>query len=55
MDNNYQWPPQNEGKPPKKKTSFKKLGGSAIIIFLVIILASGLRCFGRQHFWRMRF
>ena len=46
MDNNYQWPPQNEGKPPKKKTSFKKLGGSAIIIFLVIILASGLlSCF----------
>ena len=46
MDNNFQWPPQNEGKPPKKKASFKKLGNSAIIILLVFFLLSGaLSCF----------
>ena len=46
MDNNFQWPPQNEGKPPKKKASFKKLGNSAIIILLVLFLLSGaLSCF----------
>ena len=26
MDNNYQWPPQNQGKPPKKKPNMKKMG-----------------------------
>ena len=46
MDNNFQWPPQNEGKPPKKKASFKKFGNSAIIILLVFFLLSGaLSCF----------
>ena len=46
MDNNFQWPPQNEGKPPKKKTSFKKMGSTVILVFLAIILASGLlSCF----------
>ena len=46
MDNNFQWPPQNEGKPPKKKPSFKKLGNSAIITLVLFILASGvLSCF----------
>ena len=46
MDNNYQWPPQGEGKPPRKKPSFKKLGRSALVIALVLILAlGGLTCF----------
>ena len=46
MDNNYQWPPQNQGKPPKKKTSFKKLGNSALIALLaIIVLAGALSCF----------
>ena len=46
MDNNYQWPPQNPGKPPRKKPSFKKLGRSAFFIALVLILAMGaLTCF----------
>ena len=46
MDNNFQWPPQNEGKPPKKKPNFKKVGNSAVIFLLVMILASGvLSCF----------
>ena len=46
MDNNFQWPPQNEGKTPKKKTSFKKMGSTVILVFLAIILASGLlSCF----------
>ena len=46
MDNNFQWPPQNESTPPKKKPSFKKIGGSAIITLVLFILASGvLSCF----------
>ena len=46
MDNNYQWPPQSEGKPPKKKNSFKKLGSSVAIALLVMVLLSGaLSCF----------
>jgi len=46
MDNNYQWPPQNEGKPPKKKFSFKKLKSSALLIALVFLIAvAGLTCF----------
>ena len=46
MDNNFQWPPQNPGKPPKKKPDFKKLKGSAIAIALVFVLAvAALTCF----------
>ena len=46
MDNNYQWPPQNQGKPPKKKPNMKKMGNSALIALLVIILLTGaLSCF----------
>ena len=46
MDNNYQWPPQNPGKPPKKKPDLKKLKGSAIIAALVFFIAmAGLTCF----------
>ena len=46
MDNNYQWPPQNEGRPPRKKPSFKKLSRTVIIAVLVFILAMGaLTCF----------
>jgi len=46
MDNNYQWPPQNPGKPPKKKPSIKKLGSTVLIVSLVFILALGaLTCF----------
>ena len=46
MDNNYQWPPQNPGKPPRKKLSLKKLGSRAFLIALVLILAMGaLTCF----------
>ncbi len=57
MENNYQWPPQGEGKPPKKKISAKKLGTRIIIgmlIFFVII--GGLTCDAtvvtkRTHVW----
>ena len=46
MDNNYQWPPQEGSKPPKKKPSFKKLGNSLLIIAAALILAVGaLSCF----------
>ena len=47
MENNYQWPPQNEGKPPKKKKiNPKKLGNRMLILFLIIILLFGsLSCF----------
>ena len=46
MENNYQWPPQNPGKPPKKTPDFKKLKGSAIVIALVFILfVAGVTCF----------
>ena len=46
MDNNYQWPPQNPGKPPRKKLSLKKLGSRVFLIALVLILAMGaLTCF----------
>ena len=47
MDNNYQWPPQNEGKPPKKKTvNARKLGNRLLIGFLIIVLLSGaMSCF----------
>ena len=46
MENNYQWPPENPGKPPKKKPNFKKLKGSAAIMALVFLLAVGaLTCF----------
>ena len=46
MENNYQWPPQNSGKPPKKSFSLKKLKSSAIVIFLIFLIAvAGLTCF----------
>ena len=46
MDNNYQWPPQEGSKPPKKKPGFRKLGSSLLIIAVVLILAIGaLSCF----------
>ena len=46
MDNNFQWPPQNPGQPPKKKPSFKKLGSSLVITALIFALAlGGLTCF----------
>ena len=47
MDNNFQWPPQNEGTPPKKKTiNSKKLGKRLILIFVLFLLASAaLSCF----------
>ena len=46
MDNNYQWPPQNEGRPPKKKPSFRKLGRTATIAVLIFVLAMGaMTCF----------
>ena len=38
MDNNYQWPPQNPGQPPKKKPSLKKLGSRAFLIALVLVI-----------------
>ena len=41
MDNNYQWPPESSGKPPKKKPNFKKLKGSAAIVVLVLFIAMG--------------
>ena len=46
MDNNYQWPPQQPGKPPKKKPNFKKMGNTAIIVLVILVLAIGaLGCF----------
>ena len=46
MDNNYQWPPQNPGQPPKKKPSLKKLGSRAFLIALVLVIAMGaMTCF----------
>ena len=46
MENNYQWPPQNSGKPPKKSFSLKKLKSSAIVIFVIFLIAvAGLTCF----------
>jgi len=46
MDNNYQWPPQNPGQPPKKKPSLKKLGRRATLIALVLVIAMGaMTCF----------
>ena len=46
MENNYQWPPQDPGQPPKKKPNLKKLGSSTIIVLLIFILAMGaMTCF----------
>ena len=47
MDNNFQWPPQNEGKPPKKKkVNARKLGNRILIFTLIFILFSGaMSCF----------
>ena len=46
MDNNYQWPPQNPGKPPRKKPDLRKLKGSAFVVVLILILVFGaLTCF----------
>ena len=46
MENNYQWPPQGEGQPPKKKISVKKLGIRIVIGLLVFLVAiGGLTCF----------
>ena len=46
MENNYKWPPQNEGQPPKKKISVKKLGIRVIIGMLIFFVAVGsLTCF----------
>ena len=46
MENNYQRPPQSEGKPPKKKPDLKKLKGSAIAVLLVLIIGMGaMTCF----------
>ena len=46
MENNYQWPPQGEGKPPKKQPDLKKLKGSAIAVLLVLIIGMGaMTCF----------
>ena len=45
MDNNYQWPPENPGKPPKKKPNLKKLKRSVIIgalVFFIALVASTL-------------
>ena len=46
MDNNFQWPPQNPGQPPKKNVSLKKLKNTAIIAFVIFLVAmAGLTCF----------
>ena len=46
MDNNFQWPPQNPGKPPKKQPNLKKLKSSAIVIIVILLIAvAGLTCF----------
>ena len=46
MDNNYQWPPQNSGQPPRKKPSLKNLGRSVLVTALIFALAlAGLTCF----------
>ena len=46
MDNNYQWPPQNPGQPPRKKPSLKNLGRSVLVTALIFALAlAGLTCF----------
>ncbi len=46
-NNNYEWAPNDPGRPKKKKMpSFKKLGTTLLIIFLAFILAlGGLTCF----------
>ena len=46
MDNNFQWPPQNPGQPPKKNVNLKKLKSTAIIAFVIFLVAmAGLTCF----------
>ena len=46
MENNYQWPPQGESKPPKKTPNFKKLGRSAVLaLVLFLVLSSAMTCF----------
>ena len=46
MEKNYQWPPQGEGKPPRKKISVKKLGIRIIIGLVAFFIAiGGLTCF----------
>ena len=46
MDNNYQWPPQNPGQPPRKKPSLKNLGRSVLVTVLIFAVAlAGLTCF----------
>ncbi len=46
MEKNYQWPPQNEGKPPKKTINGKKLGKRLILVVVLFLLASAaMSCF----------
>ena len=46
MENNYQWPPQGEGKPPKRRINPKKLGIRIAIGALALFIAlGGLTCF----------
>ena len=45
MDNNYQWPPQDQGKPPKKP-NLKKLSRLITVFLLVAIIGMGaMTCF----------
>ncbi len=46
MENNYQWPPQNPGQPPRKKINLKKLKRSAYIAVAIFLVAlTALTCF----------
>ena len=46
MDNNYQWPPQDQGQPPRKKPNLKKMGRSLIVTALLFAIATGaMTCF----------
>ena len=46
MENNYQWPPQEPGKPPKKQPNLKKAKRTVIIAAIVFLaLLAGLTCF----------
>ena len=37
MENNYQWPPQEPGKPPKKQPNLKKAKRTAIVAVIVFL------------------
>ena len=46
MNNNYQWPPQDQGQTPRPKPNMKKLGRSVIVTALIFALAMGaMTCF----------